>query len=82
MEIIINCVILGDFNFRELVWNRLETLTDSHPFVKCVNDNFMHQLVDEPSRGNNFLDLIFSSDDNIIENISVGEPFGTSDQCN
>ncbi len=39
----------------------------------------MHQLVVEPSRNENFLDLIFSSDENIIENVVIREPFGTSD---
>ena len=38
----------------------------------------MHQLVDKPSRGVNYLDLLFSSDENIVENIVVGQPFGTS----
>ena len=70
-----NCVILGDFNFGELVWNREETLADDHPLINCTNENFLHQLVTEPSRENNFLDLIFSSDENIIEGIAVGEPY-------
>jgi len=68
-----------DVNYRELVWNQIEKISDDHPFVNCVNENFMHQLVNEPTRKNNFLDLIFSSDENIVDNISVREPFGTSD---
>jgi hypothetical protein len=37
------------------------------------------QLVDEPTRGNNYLDLILSSEENMIQNLCVGEHFETSD---
>ena len=73
-----NCIIIGDFNFRELRWDKSETLQDDHPLINCINDNFMYQLVNEPSRNDNFLDLIFSSDENVIENVAVREHLGTS----
>src|SRR5579872_4976179 len=73
------CVIIGDFNFRELKWDYSETLLDDHPLINCINDNFMYQQVNEPSRNDNFLDLIFSSDDNIIADVVAREPLGTSD---
>lgn len=76
-----NSILMGDFNFNELTWHKPETLSDDHPFVKILNDNFLFQLVYEPSRGNNFLDLLMSSDENIVDNVVVGEPFGTSDHC-
>src|ERR1044071_6800536 len=56
-----------------------ESLSDDHPLINCINDNFMHQLVIEPSRNEDFLDLIFSSDENIIENVVIRVTFGTSD---
>ena len=31
-------------------------------------------------RGENILDLVFTSEENMIENLSVGEHFGTSHQ--
>ena len=39
----------------------------------------LFQLVNKPSRKENFFDLIFSFDENIIENVIVREPLGTSD---
>jgi ribonucleases P/MRP protein subunit RPP40 len=72
-------VIVGDFNFPELDWSRLETISDDHAFVKCVNDNFLIQLVDNPTRENNILDLVLTSDSSIISNVTVGEPFESSD---
>lgn len=72
-------LIMGDFNFPELHWDKPETLEAAHPFMKCINDNFLIQVVDEPTRGKNVLDLVFTTEENMIENLTVGEPFGTSD---
>ena len=72
-------MLMGDFNFSEIDWRKPETLDDSHPFLKCINDNFLFQHVDEPTRGKNILDLVLTSEENMIENLSVGERFGTSD---
>jgi len=72
-------VIMGDFNYPELSWRENDTVTDSHPFVECLNNNFFTQLVDEPSSGKNYLDLVICSDENMIESINVAEPFETSD---
>mgnify|MGYP006048081585 CR=1 FL=1 len=72
-------LIMGDFNFASLNWSRASTLVDSHPFLKCINDNFLIQCVEENTRGNNMLDLIFTTEENMVENLVVGEPFGSSD---
>jgi ribonuclease P/MRP protein subunit RPP40 len=72
-------LVMGDFNFPELNWCKPETLDDSHPFLKCVNDNFLIQFVEKSTRGKNVLDLVFTSEENMIENLTVGEPLGTSD---
>lgn len=72
-------IIMGDFNFPELDWCKIETLSDTHPFIKCINNNFLDQLVDKPTRGDNILDLIMTTDVSIINNLVVGEPFETSD---
>ena len=72
-------VVMGDFNFAELNWNRLENLDSSHPFVDCLNNNFLYQVIDEPTRGKNYLDLILSSEENMAQNVIIGEPFETSD---
>ena len=72
-------LIMGDFNFPELDWAKAETLNDSHPFIDCVNDNFLFQGVTECTRSSNILDLILTSEENMIDNVTVGEPFGSSD---
>src|ERR1051325_2450909 len=70
---------MGDFNFPELDWGRPESIDDSHPFIECMSNNFLTQLVEEPTIAKNFLDLVLCSDPSLVKNISVGEPFETSD---
>ena len=72
-------VIMGDFNFPELDWGRPDSIDVSHPFIECMSNNFLTQLVEQPTRANNYLDLVLCSDSNLIENLNVEEPFETSD---
>ena len=58
---------MGDFNFSKLDWKKPETLDDLHPFLKCINDNFLIQYVDEPTRRKNILDLVFTSEENMMK---------------
>lgn len=72
-------VIIGDLNFPEIDWGKPESIEDSHPFIECMSNNFLTQLVDEPTRERNYLDLVLCSDPSLVEDIVVGEPFETSD---
>ena len=72
-------VVLGDFNYPEINWNQDDTLDAAHPFIECLGNNFLFQLVEEPTRGKKFLDLVLSSDDSIVQKLQVGEPFESSD---
>ena len=74
-----NVVIMGDFNFPELKWTNQSNISHEHPFITCINDNFLEQLVDKPTRGENILDLVLCSDTSFVQNLTVGEPFATSD---
>src|SRR5271155_5626728 len=70
---------MADFNFPELNWTKPETLDHSHHFITCIDDNFLIQCVENKTRDKNVLDLVFVSEENMIENLVVWEPFGTSD---
>ena len=41
-----------------------------------ANEEYLTQWVDKPTRGINTLDLVFSSEDNMISKLSVGEKLG------
>ena len=72
-------LIMGDFNYPELKWDHAVIGDASHPFFKCVNDNFLIQCVENSTRGKNVLDLVFTSEENMVEDLIVGEPFVSSD---
>ena len=74
-----NVVIMGDFNFPEISWSSNNNTLHEHPFITCLNDNFLEQLVEKPTRGENILDLVLCSDVSFVQNLTVGEPFFTSD---
>lgn len=40
-----------------------------------IQDNFLYQLVDEPTREKNILDLVLTTNADLINNLKVGEPF-------
>lgn len=72
-------LIMGDFNLH-IDWNgmRGERGVDTK-FLDFFNGAFLYQHVTKPTRGDNTLDLIFSSEENLVEEVSVGEHFHTSD---
>ena len=71
--------VLGDFNYRNVDWDLMIGNRESEEFLKVMQDNFLKQLVIEPTRGNNILDLIITNSDDIIEQVDVGGYLGNSD---
>ncbi len=72
-------VLVGDFNYPELKWFNENTVDRSHPFVECLDNSFLYQVVRKPTRKDNFLDLVITSDSAMIEDIEVIENFENSD---
>ncbi|XP_070560220.1 uncharacterized protein [Ptychodera flava] len=74
-------IIVGDFNFPGIDWPT--QLSDKHgeDFMDTIQDNFLVQYVDFPTRGNNCLDLILSNVPCIIENVTSIGCLGNSDHC-
>ncbi len=53
-----NVCILGDYNFRRIDWEGVVgDLQESEDFLGGLQDNFLKQVVREPTRGENILDL-------------------------
>ena len=72
------CVLLGDFN-SHVDWETGESPAEDMPLLEFVNDNFLTQWVREPTRGNNILDLVLTTEDDIVTDLSTGEELGSSD---
>ena len=48
-------------------------------FMNTLNENAFTQLVEEPTRGTNILDLVVTTDSDLVENLLVTEHFSSSD---
>jgi hypothetical protein len=83
-------LMAGDFNYKEILWKEgtVASSENSSPykFYDCVQDNFLHQHVDQDTRhrGNqrpSLLDLILTNEENMIDSNSIiyDNPLGKSD---
>ena len=59
-------LIMGDFNFADLKWGKTELLDYNHLLVQSINDNFIVQCVEDCTRSANVLDLILTSQENMV----------------
>ena len=67
-----NFLLMGDFNYPDIDWESNTTGSSiSERFLNCVEDNFLTQHVREPTRGNACLDLIITSDPDIVEQVEA-----------
>lgn len=75
-----NCILVGDFNFRQINWNTLETSNHlAKRFVECVTENCLAQVVTEPTRLSNLIDLALVGDPDMVDSCVVKDPFSRSD---
>eukprot|EP00057_Strongylocentrotus_purpuratus_P004120 XP_003728072.1 PREDICTED: RNA-directed DNA polymerase from mobile element jockey-like [Strongylocentrotus purpuratus] len=75
-----NVILLGDFNFRDIDWDKGEAHTAlSRKFLSCIEENMLFQLVKDPTRGQNILDLAFTGNLDIVHSVTVGDKLGSSD---
>ena len=74
---------MGDFN-HHIDWIQQGERRRDSIFLDFVNDKFLFQHVEESTRGNkipyiNDIDLIISSEDNVVNDLRIGEYFCKSD---
>lgn len=72
-------ILVGDFNYPGINWNQHTSDTEGEKLLNFIDDKFYSQKVDKPTRGNNFLDLVICSDEDLIGKLEVGDKFSTSD---
>ena len=73
-------VIVGDFNFPHINWDSHTVKgLDGVEFVKCVQENFLHQYIEVPTREDAILDLLLGNELGQVMDVSVREHFGSSD---
>ena len=65
-------VLVGDFKFPNFCWKyNTEERDKSRRFLECVGDNFLTQLVSEPTREGALLDLLFVNR-GLVDDVVVG----------
>ena len=81
-------LIMGDFNFPKINWSSLSCNGDeaSSNFLECVRDNFLYQHVREFTRTRvnsepSMLDLIFTNEEDMVQDVHYLSPLGHSDHC-
>ena len=78
-------ILIDDFNYPEINWDtESSSASRSQGFIDLVQDLGLYQLITEPTRYRSgqepsLLDLIMTSDDNLISNIDLKAPLGKSD---
>ena len=75
-----DCIIMGDFNHGNIKWDTMQsTGVEDKQFVCLVQDNFLTQHVLEPTRATRVLDIVLSSQKELVDNVNIKEPLGSSD---
>ena len=71
-------VLVGDFNIPEFDWNTNCASVDYNTptlLSDIIHDNVLSQLVKDPTRNGNILDLVFVTSLDLVYDLNVGPPF-------
>jgi len=80
MSASLTLILVGDLNLPDVSWKyNTEERKQSRRFLKCVKNNFLTQLVNEPIREGLPLDLLFANCEGVMVNVVVGGHFGHND---
>ena len=74
-----DAVMMGDFNLPVPKWGEVFNLHTGHDLYTNLLESSLTQLVHSPTRDNNILDLVLTTNDDLIENLIVNNEFSSSD---
>ncbi len=66
-------VIIVEFNCSSIDWTSVNGDPEGNRLIEVAEDAFLTQIVTQPTRENNILDLVFASDPDLIRVCKVGE---------
>ncbi|GAB0202598.1 mitochondrial enolase superfamily member 1 [Grus japonensis] len=73
-------VLMGDFNHPDICWrDNTAEHKQSRKFLECVHDNFLLQVIEEPTRRGAMLDLILTNKEGLIGDVKLKGSLGCSD---
>ena len=74
--------IIGDLNFSNIDWSKMKSNVNcliESTFINAITELGFHQYIDEPTRGENILDILLCNDPMLLSDVLIQEPFSTSD---
>ena len=72
-------IIIGDFNLPVTEWGEPLTFHHGHDLYNNLKESALTQFVRNPTRGTHILDLVFTTNEELVKNLNVGEELGNSD---
>ncbi|GAB0175856.1 hypothetical protein GRJ2_000050800 [Grus japonensis] len=73
-------VFMGDFNHPDICWrDNAAERKQSRKFLECVDENFLLQVIKEPTRRGAMLDLILTNKEGLIGDVKLKGSLGCSD---
>ncbi|KAF2351558.1 Endonuclease/exonuclease/phosphatase [Trinorchestia longiramus] len=69
-------LIMGDFNLPHINWTTRQSQAPGSKLIDLMNTNSLQQHVNEPTRGNNILDLVMTTTDLSINGLEVTDKIG------
>ncbi|GAB0176076.1 hypothetical protein GRJ2_000072800 [Grus japonensis] len=71
---------MGDFNHPDIFWrDNTAGHKQSRRFLECIYDNFLLQVIEEPTRRGAMLDLILINKEELVGNVKLKGSLGCSD---
>ena len=75
-----DCIIVGDSNFCDINWQEIESHSPSSRLLShCLQDNYLTQLVKEPTRKRYKNDLVITGNESLIDSVAVSDDFPYTD---
>ena len=74
-----NAVILGDFNLPVTEWGGILNSHSGHELYSSILESSLYQHVHDPTRGQNILDIILSTNETQVSRVDIGPEFSNSD---
>jgi hypothetical protein len=72
-------IIMGDFNYKDINWKTGFSSGAASNFMDLVKECFLYQHVEEPTRENNILDLVLSTEQDLVQEVVIESPVANSD---
>ncbi|GAB0205364.1 hypothetical protein GRJ2_003002000 [Grus japonensis] len=73
-------IFIGDFNCPDICWKgNTARHAQSRRFLQSIDDNFLTQVVEEPTRRGVLLDLVLTNKEGLVEDVKAGGSLGCSD---